>query len=158
FNAAMPGCPAGETCQAHDGCPRYGDYNGMAAAAGQLYNAWASATPPPGVTAPGPGGNVYAGASLAPSDFYVRRWTGTASSFDNGAEPSTHADFFDTSDVWNQVGSAPEAPSASGYVPGENAQRIGANHAFVRVSRRAAAAAAAPSTTVTAHFFAADFG
>ncbi|HVT17231.1 MAG TPA: hypothetical protein VHQ90_13755 [Thermoanaerobaculia bacterium] len=158
FHTPMSGCPSGETCQTGDGCPRYGDYNGIAVAAGRVYGAWASATSPPGVTAPGPGVNVYAGNVLAPSDFYVRDWTDNAASFDNGAEPSTHADFFDTSDVWNQVAGTPEAPSSSGYVAGDNAQRGGTNYAFVRVSRRAAAAAGAPSTVVTAHFLAADFG
>jgi hypothetical protein len=31
------------------GCPKYGDYNGNACAAGQIYTAWASATAPPGL-------------------------------------------------------------------------------------------------------------
>jgi hypothetical protein len=40
------------------GCPKYGDYNGNACANGSGYFAWASATAPPGVTAPG-GINVF---------------------------------------------------------------------------------------------------
>ncbi len=40
------------------GCPKYGDYNGNACANGTGYFAWASATAPPGVTAPG-GINVF---------------------------------------------------------------------------------------------------
>jgi hypothetical protein len=157
LNATMSGCPTGETCQAIDGCPRYGDYNGMAASAGRIFNAWVSAKPPPGVTPPSSGINVYASKVLAPSDFYVRDWTDSPNSFDNGAEPSTHADFVDTSDVWNQTVQQPASP-ANGYVAGENAQRGAQNYAFVRVSRRAAAASEAPPVKVMAHFYSADFG
>ncbi len=44
-------CPAGEACVANGnppdtGCPKYGDYNGTACAAGHVFAAWASATPP----------------------------------------------------------------------------------------------------------------
>ena len=48
-------CPAGEACFANgddDGCPKYGDYNGTACAAGHVFAAWASATPPTGLPAP----------------------------------------------------------------------------------------------------------
>jgi len=31
------------------GCPKYGDYNGSACAAGRVFNAWASATSPPSI-------------------------------------------------------------------------------------------------------------
>jgi hypothetical protein len=45
----------GETCSPGDGQPKYGDYNGNAcSAAGRLFTAWASATPPPGIPAPTP--------------------------------------------------------------------------------------------------------
>jgi hypothetical protein len=43
-----PACPMGETCQIGGGCPKYGDYNGIACGAGRLYATWASATPPGG--------------------------------------------------------------------------------------------------------------
>jgi Ca2+-binding RTX toxin-like protein len=50
FSDAMSGgtfgCPTRETCNATGGQPKYGDYNGNACAAGRLYLAWASATPP----------------------------------------------------------------------------------------------------------------
>jgi len=51
-----PSCPQGEQCIANfnnNGCPKYGDYNGIACTNGHVYATWASATPPPGVTAPG---------------------------------------------------------------------------------------------------------
>jgi hypothetical protein len=42
------GCPGGVACLTGGGCPKYGDYNGNAAAAGRVYNAWTSATNPQG--------------------------------------------------------------------------------------------------------------
>jgi hypothetical protein len=43
-------CPQpGEVCATGGGMPKYGDYNGIACAAGQVYSAWASATAPPGL-------------------------------------------------------------------------------------------------------------
>jgi hypothetical protein len=54
----LGGCPPGEACFANGtppdyGCPKYGDYNGTACAAGHVFAAWASATPPAGLPAPG---------------------------------------------------------------------------------------------------------
>jgi hypothetical protein len=46
-----PQCPAGQQCTSWGGCPKYGDYNGNACAAGRAYMAWASATAPPGLPA-----------------------------------------------------------------------------------------------------------
>lgn len=42
-------CAAGVACFTGGGCPKYGDYNGIAAAAGRVFNAWDSATNPQGV-------------------------------------------------------------------------------------------------------------
>jgi hypothetical protein len=53
-------CPQpGDVCQIGGGCPKYGDYNANACAAGRVYAAWASATAPPGLPIPG-GINVFA--------------------------------------------------------------------------------------------------
>jgi hypothetical protein len=41
-------CPGGETCDTGGGGPKYGDYSGIACAAGRVYAAYASATPPGG--------------------------------------------------------------------------------------------------------------
>ena len=41
-------CPGGETCDTGGGAPKYGDYSGIACAAGRVYAAYASATPPGG--------------------------------------------------------------------------------------------------------------
>jgi hypothetical protein len=46
------GCPAGEVCSGGGGCPKYGDYNGNACAAGRLFAGWASATSPPSIQPP----------------------------------------------------------------------------------------------------------
>lgn len=155
---STPACPAGQTCAIDRGCPKYGDYNGNAAGAGRFYTAWASAMPPASVG--GAAGNirVYASADAIPSDFYVRDWNDSPSSFDNGAQPSTHGDFWSTSDVWNQSTSTAAAPGPGGSVIGDPPSRTGSNFAFARVSRRAAAMATAPAATVTVNFLLGDFG
>jgi hypothetical protein len=78
---SSPTCPAGNTCQFGGGCPKYGDYNGIGCAAGRVYHAWSSATPPAGVTSPGAGINVYADVR-APAPGVGAIWvsTGTACS------------------------------------------------------------------------------
>jgi len=43
-------CAAGTTCKAGRGCPKYGDYNGLAAGGGKLVNVWATGTPPGGTS------------------------------------------------------------------------------------------------------------
>jgi hypothetical protein len=42
------GCPSGESCKTRGGCPKYGDYNGIACAGNWVIAAWASATAPSG--------------------------------------------------------------------------------------------------------------
>ena len=42
-------CPTGETCQGGGGCPKYGDYNGIACAGGYVIAGWTSATSPAGL-------------------------------------------------------------------------------------------------------------
>src|SRR5215813_451737 len=62
-----PMCPCnpGEVCKTGGGFPKYGDYNGIAAAAGRVITAWASATPPPLLTpAPPAGINVYTSVDI----------------------------------------------------------------------------------------------
>src|SRR5438270_67853 len=49
------------------GCPKYGDYNGLACAGNAVFAAWSSATPPLGVTAPSSGINVYGAATTIPA-------------------------------------------------------------------------------------------
>jgi hypothetical protein len=93
------------------------------------------------------------------NDFYVRDWTDSATSGDNGAEPSSHAVFYATSDVWNRRGTLP------GSFPGGQPQNEdagngpgahGNNWAFARIRRRAAASSG--SQNVFAHFLVSKFG
>lgn len=44
-------CPSGESCQTGGGCPKYGDYNGIACADNFVVAAWSSATAPQGLPA-----------------------------------------------------------------------------------------------------------
>jgi hypothetical protein len=46
-------CPSGESCKTGRGAPKYGDYNGIGCAGNNVIGAWASATAPPGLPAPG---------------------------------------------------------------------------------------------------------
>jgi hypothetical protein len=45
-------CPGTDICRGGGGCPKYGDYNGNACAAGRLFASWASATSPPTISPP----------------------------------------------------------------------------------------------------------
>jgi hypothetical protein len=96
----------------------------------------------------------------APSDdFYVRDWTDSPASGDNGVEPSTHAVFYHTSDVWNRRGPSPGSfpnDQPDGEDAGNGPGNIGDNWMFARIRRNVAAAAG--SKTVTAHFLVSKFG
>lgn len=92
-------------------------------------------------------------------DFYVRDWTDSPSSGDNGAEPSTHPVFYATSDVWNRRGTLAGPftnDQPSNEDAGNGAGNIGDNWAFARIRRNAPAASG--SQTVTAHFLVSRFG
>jgi hypothetical protein len=93
-------------------------------------------------------------------DFYVRDWTDSAVSGDNGVEPSTHPRFWATSDVWNRRGPAPGPfvnDQPSNEDAGNGAGKVGDNWAFARVRRRAAGSPGGP-TVVTARFLVAKLG
>jgi len=150
-------CPSGQVCKIDRGAPKYGDYNGNAAGAGRMFSAWASSVPPTGL--PGAAGTirVYSSADRIPSDFYVRDWN-SGSTFDNGQQPSTNANFWSTSSLWNQNTNVAVAAGPSGWVIGDAPDRTGSNFLFATINRRAAAAATAPAAGVTANFYFADFG
>lgn len=153
---SSPACPMGETCLHYgSGCTKYGDYNGNTAGAGRLFSAWASSVPPPGATGAAGTINVYSSADQIRSDFYVRDWNDGAL-FDNGAQPSTRANFWSTSDVWNQSTNVPSM--TSGFVLGDPPDRGGSNFAYARVSRRAPAMSTAPEAPVTVNFLRGDYG
>ena len=150
-------CAAPEACLNGSGCPKYGDYNGNAAAAGRQYSAWASFVTPVGAAA-GANIRVFTSTDLIPSDFFVRDWTTNASSHDGGAQPSTHANFWSSSDVWNQSANVAAAFPAADWILGDPPSRVGSNFAFARVSRRAPAASTAANADVTVTFLKADYG
>jgi len=95
-------------------------------------------------------------ATTTDSDFYVRDWTASGASGDDGAQPSSEANFFSTSDVWNRRGDAPGGFNANDQPQNENPQSfvLGDNFAFARVRRNAAGVGAA----VGAHFLYSEFG
>jgi len=53
-----PFCPVGR-CVAKGGCPKYGDYNGIACTGDTVFVAWTSATPPADADGPSRGLDVY---------------------------------------------------------------------------------------------------
>jgi hypothetical protein len=95
----------------------------------------------------------------AKDDFYVRDWTNSLTSHDNGEEPSTNPVWWTTSDVWNRLTNTAGA-FTNDQPSHENAQDASSGHnfAFVRVNRKAAAPAGAPNVNVTARFLFADYG
>jgi len=151
-------CPGGETCRIGRGCPKYGDYNGNAAALGRHFSAWSSAVPPVSVGGAAGAIRVFASADRIPSDFYVRDWNDNATTFDNGAQPSTHDDFWSTSDLWSQSTNVVAMPGPDGSVLGDPPTRIGPNFVYARVSRRAAAMSTAAAAPVTVNFYLGDYG
>ncbi len=95
----------------------------------------------------------------ASSDFYVRDWTDSFASGDDGTEPSTQVDFWNDSDVWNQSSSnVPFPPDADDVPHTENAQAGADNYGFARVRRNQLPAAGSGPTTVSAHFLVSEFG
>jgi len=92
------------------------------------------------------------------SDFYVRDWTDSPTSGDNGVEPSTHPVFYLTSDVWNRRHKTPGGFNANDQPQNEYPKmgpaNAGRNYGFCRIRRNASGTAA----TVTAHFLLSPFG
>jgi hypothetical protein len=83
WTSCSSGCPTGVTCNTGSGCPKYGDYNGIACAGNFILTAWTSATAPAGVTAP-PGLAVYSSIHYIGSDgAAIWRYTGTPCSGDS---------------------------------------------------------------------------
>ena len=97
----------------------------------------------------------------AADDFYVRDWTDSPTSGDNGAEPSIKPYPFSTSDVWNRRGTLPgafpndqpESEDAGNGDPLSNT--VGDNWAFARIRRNDGGSG---PKTVNAHFLVSQFG
>lgn len=93
------------------------------------------------------------------ADFYVRDWTDSATSGDNGVEPSTHPVFYATSDVWNRrkkndPGGFNANDQPINEYPKMGPGNSGRNFGFARIRRNAGGSAA----TVNAHFLVSPFG
>jgi hypothetical protein len=89
----------------------------------------------------------------AADDLYVRDWTDSAAVHDTGLEPSTHAVFYATSDVWNQRTNV--APTfVSDQPQNQDPQNDATNFAFARISRNGTGIA----ETVNVEFLVAEFG
>jgi hypothetical protein len=73
------------------------------------------------------------------ADLYVRDWTDSATVHDRGQEPSVRADFYSTSDVWNERTNDPLAFDANDRPQVHDPQptAMGHNYAFARVGREA---------------------
>ena len=93
------------------------------------------------------------------ADFYVRDWTDTPTSGDDGTEPSTHWDFWNRPDVWNQFSSNVAFPADANDRPVSEPAQAGAdNYAFARIRRNALPPAGSGSVAVSAHFLVSEFG
>ena len=92
-------------------------------------------------------------------DYYVRDWTDSSSSHDNGEEPSTNPVWWTTSDVWNRLSNTAGTFNGNDQPAHEVAQDAtsGHNFAFVRVHRKAAPSSGS-SEQVSASFLFADYG
>lgn len=95
----------------------------------------------------------------AENDFYVRDWTDSPTSGDDGLEPSTHGVFYLTSDVWNRRGTLPggfPGGQPDNEDAGNGAGTVGDNWAFARIRRNALPASG--TKAVTAHFLVSKLG
>jgi len=88
---STPGCPPGETCTAGGGCPKYGDYNGVACAGRYVFTAWSSATAPSGLPAAA-GIGVYSERRLIDRFGQVHFWPMTNGTRTGGINVHTPVD------------------------------------------------------------------
>jgi len=97
-------------------------------------------------------------ATPADQDFYVRDWTDSAASGDNGAEQSTHANFHATSDIWNLPPNVVPTFNAQNQpvhqLPNNGTGPAGDNLMFSRIFRNTSGGA----QTIKAHYMYSEFG
>ncbi len=91
------------------------------------------------------------------SDFYVRDWTSSSASHDDGSQPSSQVVIWETSDIWNRRSNNPgvfvnDVPENENPQAGNGS--AGDNFAFARISRKGTAT----QEKVFAHFMYAEFG
>jgi hypothetical protein len=134
----------------------WGDYEGLTAAGHTFYGAFCGASVGRTPVQLDP---IFfkISAMQERADVFVRDWTDSVASADDGAEPSSHADFYSNSDVWNQLTSTASfntADQPSHQPPNAGNGAAGDNFLFARVCR----AAAGGAQNVTAHFMYSEFG
>jgi hypothetical protein len=94
-------------------------------------------------------------------DVYVRDWTESPASGDDGSEPSIKPAFYVTPDVWNRRGTLPGSfpnDQPENEDAGNGLGNLGDNWLFARIRRRAAAPGGSPDVTVNAHFLVSKLG
>jgi hypothetical protein len=109
------------------------------------------------VSGPNEIGNPTIPCILPINDFYVRDWTDSATSGDDGSEPSTHPVFYETSDVWNRQSLGDGFPTATKQPASEDAIAGQTNYAYTRVWRKEAGLSDV-DTQVQATYYTAVFG
>ena len=134
----------------------WGDYEGLTAAGHMFYGVFTGLSL--GRAAPEMDPIFFKARATPPvKDFYVRDWTDAAFSADNGAEPSTHAAFYVTSDVWNRRMNVAPTFNASDQPVHEPPNNGGAppnNFMFARVHRNVSGVA----QDVHARYMYSEFG
>jgi len=137
----------------------WGDYEGLTASGKNFYGVFTGQSIGRATIQQDP---IFFNESGVPaaSDFYVRDWTTSPISHDNGEEPSTNPNWWTTGDVWNRLTNTNGGFNANDQPNHQDAQDAvnGHNYAFVRIHRKAAAAGGAPDVNVTARFLYADYG
>lgn len=137
----------------------WGDYEGLTAAGKNFYGVFTGQSIGRATIQQDP---IFFSESGVPSDadFYVRDWTDSPTSHDNGEEPSTNSNWWTTGDVWNRLTNTSGGFNANDQPSHQDAQDAvnGHNFAFVRVHRKAGASGGSPDVNVTARFLYADYG
>lgn len=134
----------------------WGDYEGLTAMGKTFYGVFTGASIGRATVQQDP---IFFTETAIPasSDFYVRDWTISPVTHDNGEEPSTGV-WWTVSDVWNRLTNTAGAFNANDQPAHEVALDGVPNFAFTRVHRKSAASAGSPDVTVTARFLFADYG
>jgi hypothetical protein len=134
----------------------WGDYEGLAALGKTFYGVFTGQSVGRATVQQDP---IFFTESAIPADadFYVRDWTTSPASHDNGEEPSTNV-WWTVSDVWNRLTNTAGGFNANDQPNHEVAQDAVPNFAFTRIHRKAAAAAGSPDVAVSARFLYADYG
>jgi hypothetical protein len=134
----------------------WGDYEGLTAAGQTFYGVFTGESIGRAVRQLDP---IFFRMTAAPesADVYVRDWTDSPTSADNGASPSARTAFYVTSDVWNRRLDGAHTlvnDQPAHQTPRNGSGAAGDNFLFTRVSRNGLT----PAENVTARFLYSEFG